>query len=544
MGRSWSIDELVNKGSNAQISTIAESPLDENILYVGSGDGLIHYTTDAGKTWVNSLSVSDLPDYVRVHQIIASKYDKLVAYAACHNFSDGDYKPYLLKTTNGGNSWFSINSNLPEKGSTYTIAEDHVDSDLLFVGTQFGVYYTNTGGKEWISFKNGMPAIGVMDLRIQQNENDLVVSTYGRGVYILDDYSPLRYLSKETLQKEAFIFPIKDALMFVPSAPFGFNGIAFMGARFFTAPNPEVGAVLTYYIKDDYKSLKDKRRDAEKELQKKGEDIDFPSYNTLKKENEQPESFLLFTIADDKGNVVRKLKTDIKKGIGKIVWDFRYDVFTPVSIVPFDNSVPWDEPDKGYMVVPGKYTVSLSKFDDGIFTQLAEPKEFICKRLYNANISEKDKIVLDAFNRKVAELTRAITGSDAWRAELVNKLAYLKKAVFESAKVPIDTYSTILTMELKLDELNRKLNGDQLIAKYEGATPTSIKQRIEIITSGLWSTTSAPTETFIQNLEAASSRFNDILTLLKSTDEDIKGIESILEKYDAPYTPGRRHEWK
>jgi photosystem II stability/assembly factor-like uncharacterized protein len=544
MGRSWSIDELVNKGSNAQITTIAESPLDENILYVGSGDGLIHHTTDAGKSWLTSSSVTGLPEYVRVHQIIASDFDKQVAYAACHNFSDGDYKPYLLKTIDGGKSWFSINANLPSPGSTYSIAEDHVDPNLLFVGTQFGVYYTNTGGKEWIPLKNGMPAIGVMDLRIQHNENDLVVSTYGRGVYILDDYSPLRFLSNETLQKEAFLFPIKDALMFIPSTPFGFNGIAFMGARFFSDPNPEVGAVFTYYLKDSYKSLKEKRRDEEKELQKKGEDLKFPSYETLRKENDQPESFLLFTVSDEQGNVIRKLKTDIKKGVNRIVWDFRYDVFTPISMVPFDNSVPWDEPDRGYMVVPGKYTVSISKFEDGKFTQLVAPKEFICKRLYNSNLAEKDKIALDEFNRKAAELTRTITSADAWRAELVNKLAYLKKAVLESAKVPVDTYSKVISIESKLQELNLKLNGDPLIAKYEGATPTSIKQRVEIITGGLWTTTSAPTETFKQNFEAASVNFNELLVLLKSASAEIRSIESILEKYGAPYTPGSIQGWK
>jgi photosystem II stability/assembly factor-like uncharacterized protein len=541
MGRSWSVDELANKSSMAQIATIAESPLDENILYTGSGDGLIYFTIDGGRTWTKSTSISGLPEYARVHQIIASRFNKLVAYAACHNFSDGDYEPYLIKTIDGGKSWFSISGNLPTPGSTYTIAEDHVDAYLLFAGTQFGVYYTKTGGKEWISLKTGMPVIEVMDLKIQRNENDLVVSTFGRGVYILDDYSPLRQLSKETLQKDGYIFPIKDALMFIPAAPFGFNGIAFMGASFFAAPNPEVGAVFTYYIKDEYKSLKEKRRDIEKEKQKKGEDIDFPSFNTLRKESEQPESFLLFTITDENGNPVRKLKTDIKKGVNRIVWDFRYNAFTPISTIPFDDSFAWNEPDKGYMALPGKYTVSLSKFEDGKFIELVAPQAFICKRLYNSNISDKDKNTLDEFNKKVAGLTRTISGADAWRVELVNKLVYLKKAVIEAEKVPVDTFSRILTAELNLENLNRKLNGDPLKGKYEGAVPTSIKQRVEIITSGLWNTTSAPTETFNQNFENAKIKFNELSGLLKSISEEIKQIELILDKYGAPYTPGRIH---
>jgi photosystem II stability/assembly factor-like uncharacterized protein len=541
MGKSWSVDELANKSSMAQISTIAESPIDENVLYTGSGDGLIYFTNNGGITWSKSSSISGLPEYARVHQIIASRFNKLIAYAACHNFSGGDYAPYLYKTLDGGKTWFSINSNLPAPGSTYTIAEDHVDSDLLFVGAQFGVYYSNTGGKEWIPLKSGLPVIEVMDLKIQRNENDLVVSTFGRGVYILDDYSPLRNLSKETLQKEAFVFPVKDALMYIPAAPFGFNGIAFMGARFFAAPNPEVGAVFTYYIKDEYKSLKDKRRDIEKEKQKNGEDIDFPTYNNLKKESEQPESFLLFTITDNDGNSVRKIKSDIKKGVNRIVWDFRYNSFTPISIMPFDDSFAWNEPDKGYMALPGKYKVSVAKFEDGKFIEIVAPQEFICKRLFNSNISDKDRIALEDFNKKVADLTRAISGTDAWRAELVNKMVYIKKAVLESEKVPADTYGRILAAELSLEDLNRKLNGDPLRGKYEGAIPTSIKQRIEIISSGLWSTTLAPTETFIQNFESAKNKFNELSASLKSIGAEINQIESILDKYEAPYTPGRMH---
>ena len=373
MDQSWSIDQLARKSSMAQIVTIAESPIDENILFVGSGDGLIHFTTNGGTNWTKS-SVPGLPEYARINQIIASNFDTKVAYAACNNYFGGDYKPYMYKTTDGGNSWFLINNNLPELGSTYSIAEDHVDKNLLFIGTLYGVYFSNDGGNEWIKFDNGIPPACVMDLDIQKRENDLVVSTFGRGVYILDDYTPLRFMSKETLQKDAEIFPVKDALMFIQSNPFGFRGVAFMGASFYSAPNPEVGAVFTYYLKDEFKSLKDKRRDEEKEKQKKSEDIKYPSYTTLMNEQEEPDAYLLFTITDDQGNVVRKIKTDAKKGVNRITWNFRYTPVTPISLEPFDDSVPWNEPDKGYMVVPGKYFVSLSKFQDGKFTELVSAK--------------------------------------------------------------------------------------------------------------------------------------------------------------------------
>lgn len=538
MGRSWSIDELATKSSTAYIVSIAESPLDENVLFAGSADGLIHFTTDGGKTWTKS-KTEKLPEYTRIHQIIASHFDKLVAYAACHNLHEGDYKPYLLKTTDGGKTWISINANLPATGSTYTIAEDHVDKNLLFTGTQFGLFFTNTGGKEWIKLKNGLPTIEVMSLTIQPRENDLVVSTYGRGVFILDDYSPLRNLGKETLAKDAYIFPIKDALMFIPSDPFGFPGIGFMGASFYAAPNPPIGAVFTYYIKDEVKSLKEKRREIEKEKQKKNEDLEYPSYDTIRKEQDQPEAFLLFTITDENGNTVRKLKTDISKGVNRIVWDFRYTAFSPISTEPFDNSVPWISPDKGYMVAPGKYKVSLSKFEDGVFTELSAPQEFVCKPLNHTTLPAEDKKALDEFNGKVAELTRKISGADEHRNELTSKLDYLKKAVFDAANAPAETYNRILSVELKLKELNRKFNGDNLKANYEGAAPTSVKERVDLITSSLWSTTAAPTTTFIKSYEDAANKFGEILNSLQSVADEVEQIEKILKDSGAAYTPGR-----
>jgi len=383
----------------------------------------------------------------------------------------------------------------------------------------------------------------VMSLQIQKRENDLVVSTFGRGVYILDDYTPLRYVSTETLQKEAEIFPIKDAPMFIESNPFGFRGLAFQGASFYSAPNPELGAVFTYYIKNEFKTLKEIRRDEEKEKQKNGEDIKYPSYNTLKGEQEEPDAYLLFTIADSDGNVVRKLKTDAKKGVNRIVWNFRYSPVTPISLEPFIETYPGMEPDKGFTVVPGKYFVSLSKFENGAFTELVPAKEFNCVPLNNNSIPAQDKPALDYFNKQVAELTRAINGLDAYRKELVNKLTYFRMAAIEAALVPEETYVKIMNLESDLRELNRELNGDPLRTRYEGASPTSVKQRVELITAALWNTTAAPTNTFITSYEIAAGKFDDISNSLKSIDLQVKQVEDTLEEYGAPYTPGRFPQW-
>ncbi len=544
MGRTWSIDELANKGSMAQLSAIAESPLDPNILYVGSSDGLLHYTTNGGKTWNKAKSIPDLPKYSRIHHIVASQFDKNVAYAACHRLMAGDYKPYIYKTTDGGKNWKSINANLPKRGSTYTIQEDHVDKNLLFVGTQFGVYFTNNGAEEWIKMTSGIPSLSVMDIEIQREKNDLVVSTFGRGIYILDDYTPLRDLSTKTLKKDAYIFPIPDAEMYIQSNPLGYKGVGFLGASFYAAKNPKVGATFTYYVRDDIKTLKEKRREKEKELVQNKKDIKHPTYEELAKEQKQPKPYLLFTIKDVDGNVVRKIKSDVKKGVNRITWDFRYNSFTPISLETPDNSVPWADVDQGYMVVPGKYTVTLSKFEDGIFTELTEPQEFICKPLNDYDFGENDRVNLNQFNRNVAELSRALNGANKYRSDLVKKLDYFKKAVLETDNVPLQLYNEILTAEQNLSELTKKFYGDGLRRRYEGGTPTSIKGRVDLITYSLWVTTAAPTKTFIKNYDIAASQFDELLLELKSSDDEIKLIEHKLEKYGSPYTPGRFPVWK
>lgn len=543
MGISWSIDQLTRKGSMAQIVTIAESILDENILYVGSGDGLIHYTSDGGQSWSMS-SAKDLPEYARIHKLVASNHDKNVAYAACHDFVGGDYRPYLYKTSDGGKSWNLINGNLPEKGSTYSVAEDHEIKELLFVATQFGVYFSNNGGEEWIKLKSGIPTHQIMDLEIQKNENDLVVSTFGRGVYILDDYTPLRYMTKENLNKNAVIFPIKESLMFIEANVYGFRGEGFMGANFYSAPNPEVGAVFTYYLKEEHKTLQEKRRDAEKSLVKDGKDITHPDYETLKAESEETEAFLLFTITDESGNVVRKIKQGISKGVNRVVWNFRYNAFTPISLKPFDDSIPWMTEEEGYMIVPGIYYVSLSKFEDGSFNELVSSQKFVCKTLNNTSIPAEDKPALDLFNQKVAELIRAIYGADSYRNELVKKLSHLKKAIMEGSEVPVETYNDVIKIEQYLKDMNEELNGDNLRTRYEGARPTSVKERVDLIMYALWNTTAAPTNTFTKSYEAAASKFDELLNSLKLIDNDIKLVETILEKNGAPYTPGRLPEWR
>jgi photosystem II stability/assembly factor-like uncharacterized protein len=212
MGKVWSVDAVAKNGSTdiyGQTTTIAESQFDENTIYVGTDDGLIQITNDGGKTWTKVDGIAGVPERTYVNQIICSQHDRNVAYVTFNHHRYGDFHPYIYKTTDGGKTWTAIQHNLPERGTAYTIAEDHVNANLLFVGTEFGLYFSVDGGQEWIPLKNGLPTIAIKDMTIQKRENDLVLATFGRGFYVLDDYTPLRNFKKEDLTKAATIYPVK-----------------------------------------------------------------------------------------------------------------------------------------------------------------------------------------------------------------------------------------------------------------------------------------------------------------------------------------------
>ena len=547
MGKVWSVDAIAKNGSTdiyGQTTSIAESQFDENTIYVGTDDGLIQITNDGGKTWTKIDGIAGVPERTYVNQIITSQHDKNVAYVTFNHHRYGDFHPYIYKTNDGGKTWKPIQNNLSERGTAYTIAEDHVNANLLFVGTEFGVHFSVDGGQEWVPLKNGLPTIAVKDIAIQKRENDLVLATFGRGFYVLDDYTALRNFKKEDLVKPATIYPVKDALMFIESLPLGVRGKGFLGESFFTTPNPKVGAVFTYYLKDDIKTIKDKRRELEKEKIKKGEAPYYPSLDSLRLEDEQAAPHVLFTITDENNNVVRRIKTPAKKGMSRIIWDFRYAPFGPIDLTPFDEAFAFSQPEFGYMALPGNYKVSLSKFEDGQYSELVAAQPFKTVGLNNATLPATDKKAVEEFSKKVAELQRVSAAADAYRNEMVNKIKYIKQAIIETPNLPVDIAKTIALLEKRLTDVNTKLNGDGTLARREFETTASINGRIGTIAGALWGTTAAPTTTFINSYKTAAKQFTPVYNEIKAIGEEMKNLENILERNKAPYTPGRLPDWQ
>ncbi|MEA3317605.1 MAG: YCF48-related protein, partial [Bacteroidota bacterium] len=271
MGKYWSADAVAKDVSTSQFGTIVcleESPVKENLIYAGTDDGLIQVTENAGKTWRKVSEFPGVPEYTYVTEISPDRYNENIVYASFDNRKRDDFKPYILKSSDKGKTWKSISNDLPDNGTVHAIEQDHVNADLLFVGTEFGVFFSYNGGANWVQLKSGMPDVAVRDLDIQQRENDLALATFGRGFYILDDYSPLREINEKTVEQKAKLFPVKDALMYIQTGnKYG------QGSTVYTAKNPEFGARFTYFLKEVPKTQKQIRKKKEKELFKDSKPI-------------------------------------------------------------------------------------------------------------------------------------------------------------------------------------------------------------------------------------------------------------------------------
>ena len=543
MGKIWSVDALAKNGSTdifGQTTSIAESKLDENMIWVGTDDGLIHKTTDGGKNWTKIDNLPGVPSMSYVHQIISSLHDKNTAYVCFNHHRYGDFKPYLLKTTDAGITWKSIASDLPQKGSVYTIAEDHVDKNLLFVGTEFGCFFTSNGGENWIPLKAGLPTIAVRDIEIQKRENDLVLATFGRGFYILDDYTPLRHIKKEDLQKEALICPVKDALMYVPRFPLGLRDKGHLGSSYFNTPNPDMGAVFTYYLKEDVKKLKDIRKEKEKAAYEKKEKVFYPSIDSLRMEDNQADPYLLFTITDESGNVVRHIKSPAKKGMNRMTWNLRYAPSDPVEnrYTPTEDQLFGSAP-QGHLVAPGVYHVSMSKFHDGVLSQLAGPITFKVNLLNQSSIPAKDLAVNVSFYKKVSDMAKTLSASNDLLGKIEQRAKSAEKAVMDMPAAPGDLLTKIHAVMKDLTPIKIKLFGDNTLSSREFEAKPTINDRVYGIIYSIWNNTSEIPATHKTSFAIAEKQFNEVYPLIKQLDIKVNEIESILNINKAPYTPGR-----
>lgn len=543
MDRVWSVDTVAKNASTSMYGSLialSESPLKEGLIYVGSDDGLISITEDGGKNWRKIDSFSGVPAMSLVEDIITSVHDENVAYAVFDNHKRGDYKPYVLKTTNKGKSWQVISDKLPDWGSAHTIAEDHVDPELLFVGTEFGLFVSQDGGGNWSQLKNQFPTISVRDIEIQRRESDLVVGTFGRGIYIIDDYSPLR-TKPETLEKEAAtLFPVKDALIYLEGYQYGNEEKGSNGNELFTAPNPHYGAVFSYYLKDGYSTLKDQRQEKEKALEKKGEDTPYPNWDELRAEDQEEAPAVYFEVKDSAGKIVRRVPANSGKGFHRVAWDMRYPSTAPIKLASASGYVPpWARPPKGPLALPGQYQVTLMKRQLGEVSRLGEPQSFNLKVLQNSPEIADDREALLAAQKRTAELYRKVRGSGKHFGELRNRSAHLKAALMKTLDATEAHATTLKQITEQLNATSVLLYGDSTISSRYEPVPWSVMARTSALYGPISSSQNKVSGNHLASLKIAEGEYAQVAEQLEAIGKQLAALEAELEALGAPWTPGR-----
>jgi len=384
----------------------------------------------------------------------------------------------------------------------------------------------------------------VRDLNIQKRENDLVVGTFGRGIYILDNYAPLRSIKPETLRQDSAVFPVKDALMYIQSQPLGGRGKSFQGERFFTADNPPFGTTMTWYLKDALKTKKEKRQESERDAEKKGAPVGWPTRDQLRAEEEEDAPAIIVTITDASDNVVRRLTGPPSAGIQRLSWDLRYPAAN-LPAPPTPDADPDFEPPSGPLVMPGTYKATIAKRVDGVVTPIGPPQTFQVVVEGQESMSTSDHAALVEFQTKAMRLQRAANGATQAANALKPRLAAIKRAINETPSLPQRLQDDATTLDRRTNEILRALNGDTAARQRNINTPPSINDRIGYVVGAQRMSISRPTQTQIAQYNAAAVDFENTLSQLRQLIEvDLAKLEKQLEAAGAPWTPGRIPEWK
>jgi len=504
MGKVWSVDAIFKNVFTSPLGTIValdESTLNEGLIIVGTDDGLVQITRDNGNTWKKHENFPDVPEKAYVTDVLASKHDLNIIYVSFNYHKYGDFKPYLIVTKDGGKTWKSISNNIPKNNFVWSIVEDHINPNLLFIGTEFGMFYSINAGNSWNKFKK-IPTIPIRDLEIHKEEDDLVAASFGRGFFIVDDYSPIREFTNDILSKEGHLFSVKDVMQYIVASP----EKTATGHNFFTSPNPPYGLKLSYYLKNDLKSKYDKRIETENFKFKKGETINYPTKKELEGEAKEKSPKTLLTILSEDGKVIRRIPGKNKKGYHENYWDLRTFSYRNIE----------DEQDfSGALVPPGKYSVYLEEFENNIFKALSEKFSFnVIPIASKSSKTEREslfefQIKFDKLFADVEKLIDDINNKIKKVDEEINKL--IKS---ENKK----DLSELNNKKGKLMDLRMELTGTISLnyADVFSGSPPSLLRRLGSMNWELYSTTSKQTKTHEKTLNISKEKYEQLLNKFKN----------------------------
>ncbi|MAE07659.1 MAG: glycosyl hydrolase [Bacteroidetes bacterium] len=534
----WDVSAMSNYNT---ITSLAESPLREGLIYAGTDDGLLQVTEDGGVSW-RKIEVDKLPDVPAtafVNDIKADLHDSNTVYVVLDNHKNGDFNPYIIKSTDRGNKWQSITGNIPKKTLVWRIVQDHIKPELMFAGTEFGIYFTIDGGDQWVKLKGNVPTISFRDLAIQKRENDLIGASFGRSFFVLDDYSALRHINPDQLKEEATLFPTRDAWWYIPRPSSTFWGKGSQGASYFLAPNPPFGAVFTYYLSEGYSTKKTARKKNEKKLIKEKKNVPFPGWEKVEEERREETPIILMTIKDSEGNVVRRIEGPAGKGFHRVAWDLRKPYASAINI---HNSSVYDPPSSrgGNLVLPGSYTVSISKRINGEITELSEPVTFMVNKMNKGTLEGSSPEKTVAFWDEVDDMRMATSALRIVLDNAKRRVAGMKKAIAVTNIKPGDLDKKVYSINQQLLDINERLYGNRSKNEIGEKTKPTVMSRLRSASSGVKNSTYGPTPTHIRSLDIAKSEFKKILIVLENIIElEIPALEKQLIDAGAPWMEGQ-----
>jgi photosystem II stability/assembly factor-like uncharacterized protein len=519
----WDVGAMSNYNT---ITSLAESPKQEGLIYAGTDDGIIQTTEDGGQSWRKTTlsGIKGLADVPFVNDVRADLYDANVVYAAVDNHKYGDYKPYILKSTDKGKSWKIISGDLPERLLVWRLVQDHLDKNLIFAATEYGIYFTYNGGTNWVQLKGGVPTISFRDIAIQRRENDLVAASFGRGFFILDDISPLRNFDASVLSEEATLFPVKDAYWYKEASRVGSQGDAE-----YKAPNAPFGARFTYYMAEEVKSLKDIRKEREKT------NTDWPGWDALEAENNQDGPAILLMIKDADGNLINTIKGSNKQGFNRVNWELNYPDKRGERLDGYGDGIGTGN----IMVTPGTYNVTLVKRVDGATTVLQGPEEFQVRPMYEGALPRKPYDEFDQFREEVFAFQQDLNATNLMMSNQMNKVMAMKRAANKTLGDNDVLLSDIDKARLRLLAIQKELQGDRLkgeIGERSNPTPNDGNR----IAYSALNNTYGPTGNHKASLKRARKQLQGVKSQLKSmANTTMPNIEQRLKQAGAPWIEGQ-----
>lgn len=523
------------------ITSLAESPVEEGLLYAGTDDGLVQVSEDGGTNW-RRIVIDKLPGVPKsafVNDIKADLFDASTVYVALDNHKAGDFKPYLYKSTDRGKSWVSIVGNLPQRTLVWRLVQDYQKKDLLFAATEFGVYFTLDGGTKWIKISGDVPTIAFRDLAIQRRENDLVAASFGRGIYILDDYSFLRSVTEDQLKAPASLFAPRKTWLYVERPVVSFDERGSQGADTYQAPNPPFGAVFTYFLPETLQSAVEERSKNEKEMS--GQDISFPAWDTLDAERRESKPELIMEISDVDGQLVSQIKCEAGSGFHQVAWDL---------VQPFPEAADIDKNLENWLpggmyVTPGTYTAVLTLQQNGEKKTLTEPVNFEVEKLYKGALPGVEAATAAGFAFELNEAIRALTALRPALDEAVKKTEAMQHILKNLKSYPETLFTDLNQLRQELYALDKQINGHAIRREMDVKDQPTLLDRLNDARMATGNTY-GPTATQRKSLEIANSQYQQVKAQLEDIRQNrVPQLEAQLTAAGAPWMRGQPlPEWK